>query len=264
MLLEHVHGVVVSRNYADYLDVSLTHNRSLFSHLVVVTTSQDKESQRVAGKHNCTLLVTDDHSKDGKFNKGAMIERGLQQLPSDGWRIHFDADILFPADARRKLAMALHDRQGIYGCDRFNVVGWEAYQKLVSTNWHLAGFHHHHFLSYPQIGTEVGSRLIYPSAGWVPIGYTQIWHASVEYSDIYRTRTYSDGSSNAAHDDVQFALRWDRNHRHLIPEFFVAHLMTKGQQYGENWKGRKTPRFGPPVEKIEDDALDTGSCESAR
>jgi hypothetical protein len=243
---EPIHGVVVSDGFSDYLDIALSHSRPLLGHCVVVTSGDDKESQRVAGKHDCTLVVTEDGRQAGGFNKGRMIERGLQQLPSSGWRVHFDADICLPGNAARRLETALCDRACIYGCDRMNVVGWEAYQRLLGSGFATRGFEHHHFLSYSIDRAEIGSRLIYGEQGWVPIGFFQLWHAGAEYSGIYRTRPYATGAASAAHDDVQFALRWDRRHRVLIPEFLAAHLVTEDSSYGANWQGRKTRRFGPP------------------
>lgn len=276
MFLEPIHGVVVSSGYADYLDISLTQNRPQLNQCVVVTTPDDKESQRVAGKHGCLLIVTEDGSRyqgeqrelfgtqdlKRQFNKGAMIERGLQQLPANGWRLHFDADIVLPSSMRQRLKHALHDRQGLYGVDRMNVVGWDAWQKLVASGWPAKGFEHHHFLSYAVHGSDVGSRLVYGvDQGYIPIGYFQLWHHGVEYSDIYRTRPYSTTSSNAAHDDVQFALRFDRHHRHLIPEFIVAHLVTDDLKYGKNWGGRVSKRFGPGPRLAKNERAESGYCD---
>lgn len=264
MLLEPIHGVVVSDGYFDYLDVVLTYNRPLLNHCVVVTTPKDTQSQRVAGKHNCELVITEDgqktHDSDvdadilvefgikdkqkRRFNKGAMIERGLQQLPQNGWRVQFDSDIVFPGNIRYRLDAALYDKSAIYGADRMNVVGETAWGKLLAAGWASRGFEHHHFLTYSIHQAEIGSRLIYGDQGWVPVGYFQVWHSSTEYSGIYRTRSYPTGSNNAAHDDVQFALRFDRHKRILIPEFLVAHLMTEDMAYGKNWNGRVTRQFG--------------------
>ncbi|QJW98724.1 hypothetical protein [Frigoriglobus tundricola] len=267
MLNEPLYGVVVSEGYADYLDVCLTHNRAQLDRCVVVTSPDDHETRRVAGRHACELVCTRDGrrprsglqsgtptfgKKDGgefagttAFNKGAMIERGLQQLPHDGWRVHFDADILFPNNFRRRLGVALRDRACVYGVDRFNVVGTEAYRRLLASGFFHRGFEHHHFLTYPIAGCTVGSRLVFDDQGWLPLGYTQIWHASVEYSGIYRTLTYPTGSNTAAHDDVQFSLRWDREQRVLIPDLYVAHVLTADSTYAANWEGRKTAPFEP-------------------
>lgn len=246
MLREPLHGVVVSDGYADYLDVALTHNRRCLDHCVVVTSPADRESQRVAGKHACTLVVTEDGRRGGAFRKGVMIERGLQQLPEEGWRVHFDADVLFPGNAMERLGMALHDRACIYGADRMNVVGWAGYQRLLASGWAVRGWEYHHFLSYAIDRAEIGARLVYHDQGWVPIGFLQIWHSEVEYAGIYRVRPYATGSNSAAHDDVQFALRWDRPRRVLIPEFLVAHLVTEDMTQRCNWSGRRSARFGPP------------------
>jgi hypothetical protein len=251
MLLEPIHGVVVSDGYADYLDIALTHNRADLSHCVVVTSPKDKDSQKVAGKHNCILIVTDDGRKDGgEFNKGLLIERGLQQLPSSGWRVHFDADIVFPGNFRQRLGAVGLDKQCLYGVDRMNVVGEGAWQKVLDSGWTHAGFQYHHFLTNTIDRADLGSRIVYGEHGWIPIGFFQLWHAEAEYTGIYRTRTYATGSSSAVHDDVQFGLRWDRKHRVLIPEFLVAHLVTEESKYGANWKGRKTRRFGSAFKPV--------------
>lgn len=246
LLREPIHGVVVSVGYSDYLELSLTQNRPMFDRCVVVTSPADRDSQRVAGKHGCDLVMSEDavrRSHDGRgFNKGALIERALNQLPGHGWRIHFDADILFPGNLLWRLSAALHDREAIYGVDRFNVVDAAGYQKLNASGFLSRGFQYHHFLAYPP-GFELGSRFVHHDQGWMPIGFFQLWHHDAEYSDIYRVRGYASGSNSAAHDDVQFAMRWDRHKRILIPEFFVAHLMTSDVRYGANWEGRKTRPF---------------------
>ena len=257
MFLERLYGVTVSVGFGDYLNVALAHNRPMLDRCVVVTLPSDKETQKIAGKHNCDLVVTVDGegckppppgatpTQLGVFNKGALIERGLQQLPGDGWRVFFDADIVFPGNLRQHLEGALYDREALYGVDRINVVGWEEWQNLLATGWATKGFEYHHFLNYPPIGLKIGARLVYGEHGWVPIGYFQLWHASVETVDIYRVRTYPLSSPSAAHDDVKFGLRWDRHKRVLIPEVFVAHLQTGESSRGKNWNGRVTPRFGP-------------------
>jgi hypothetical protein len=250
LIKEPIHGVVVSVGYADYLEISLTHNRPMFGHCVVATSPDDKESQRVAGRHACDVVITEvakRRTQDGKgFNKGAMIERALNQLPGFGWRIHFDADIVFPGNMLSRLTHALHDKEAIYGVDRMNVVNWEGYERLVGSGFTSRGFEHHHFLNHSIDRSEVGSRLVHHDEGWAPIGYWQCWHHDSEYSGMYRVRGYAAGSNSAARDDVQFALRWDRHKRILIPEFYVAHLVTDDSRYGANWKGRKTRPFAPP------------------
>jgi hypothetical protein len=248
MLHEPLHAVTVSVGYgADYLDIALSHNRPHVDTYVVATDPADMDSQRVALRHGCQLVLSEDHKRgDGirSFAKGAMIDRALQQLPADGWRLHIDADCVLPGNVRQRLGLALTDRRCLYGCDRINVVGEAAWDRLQMSGWTTRGFQHHHYLNYPIDRNEVGGRLIHYDQGYVPVGFFQLWHGSAEFSGHSRIRPYPSGSNSAAHDDVQFALRWDRKLRVLIPEFFVAHLLTEDAKYGANWKGRRTRRFG--------------------
>jgi hypothetical protein len=260
ILTEPLHGIVVSVGYADFLDISLTHNLKHLDTCVVVTSPEDKESQRIGGKHGCKVVISRDHersfgpadnpefgvkeSQKRIFNKGAMIERGLQQAPQAGYRLHFDSDILFPGSMRQRLAAARLDHECIYGVDRFNVTDEVGLNKLLDSQWLSRGFEYHHFLEYPVGNVSIGSRLLLPEQSWVPIGFYQLWHGSQEYAGIYRVRMYPSGENNAAHSDVQWALTFDRDKRVLIPEFLVAHLITSDSGYGSNWNGRKTRRFG--------------------
>lgn len=244
MFLEPIHGVTVCVGMADYLELALSHNRRLFSECVVATSVEDEETQQVAGRHNCTAVAVENvRTSDGVFAKGALVERALQQLPGHGWRCHFDADICFPGNMRTRLGPALYDRQAVYGCDRMNVVGPENYQKLLDSGWAIRGWESQHFLLYSTNRAEIGSRLIYGDQGWVPIGFFQLWHAEAETKGIYRIRSYPTGSQSAAHDDVQFSLRFDRHKRIFIPEILVAHLVTPDMKHGANWKGRTTSPF---------------------
>jgi hypothetical protein len=167
---------------------------------------------------------------------------------ANGLIIHncqFDADIVFPGNMRQRLGPALHDKSCLYSTDRMNVVGWAAWQRLIQSGWTARGFEYQHYLTYSIDNAAIGSRLIYGDHGWVPIGFLQIWHSSTEFNGTSRIRSYPTGSNNAAHDDVQFGLRWDRAKRVLIPEILVAHLLTDDAKYGVNWNGRKTKKFGP-------------------
>ena len=73
-----------------------------------------------------------------------------------------------------------------------------------------------------------------------------MWNRKSDHRHGIRLRRYPDNHQDAARADVKFALQWDRRHRQLIPEVFVAHLESEPAPVGANWKGRKTKRFGPP------------------
>ena len=79
--------------------------------------------------------------------------------------------------------------------------------------------------------------------GYVPIGYFQLWHESVDTRKGVRLRRYPEWHSNAARADVKFALQWDRKRRQVLPEVMVAHLESGASPMGRNWNGRKSPKF---------------------
>lgn len=66
-------GVTVCVNYADFLDVTLTHNLAHFDEFVVVTSHGDRQTQLVCAKHSVTCIETDVfHERRGDaFNKGS-------------------------------------------------------------------------------------------------------------------------------------------------------------------------------------------------
>ena len=74
----------------------------------------------------------------------------------------------------------------------------------------------------------------------MPIGYFQMWHSS--YMNKYHLR-YPDVKGSAEKDDVQWALRWPRKHRVLLPTVRVFHLESERAGMGANWRGRTTKEF---------------------
>src|SRR5271165_2203072 len=102
----NLEAVTVCVNYADFLTVAAKHNRGLFDRWVIVTTPDDAETREVCRRFNLETLLTEEGRKDGDFNKGAMIERGLQHLGADGWRVHLDSDIVLPHNTKQLLEVA--------------------------------------------------------------------------------------------------------------------------------------------------------------
>jgi hypothetical protein len=96
----------------------------------------------------------------------------------------------------------------------------------------------------PQTCFPIGSRLVHLEYGWVPIGFTQIWHSSAR-------RTYPIVCGSSEHSDVLFGVQWPREKRILLPEMFVFHLESESVKMGANWDGRKTKPFGPPGTTLE-------------
>lgn len=244
MILE---AVITCVNYSDFLKETLPDNLQHFDDVVVMTTHDDTETQRLCDRLSVEYVRTDSFHKDGNaLNKGLAINLGLGHLRKRDWLLHLDADILLPHRYRHMLERSGLNPKNIYGADRVNVYGWDAWQKLKTRivphyqdHWFVdPGFCHEWMGPTPE-GIKFGARVVHKEQGWVPIGYHQLWHTSAPYRYNYKLGC-------AAGADVWFPCQWPRENRILMPEVIVYHLDSDlTHKKGVNWKGRKSPPFGP-------------------
>jgi hypothetical protein len=244
----YIEAVTVCVGCADFLGEAETYNRGLIDRLVVVTTPDDQETRTLCRNRGMECLLTEDfrRSGPGTFDKSRGVDRALQMLTHQDWVMHLDCDIVLPGHFRETLEDAHLDPQGVYGCDRVMIRSWEEWQAVQKSNF-LRDYsrREHHSVCWPT-GYSIGARWADTVQGYVPIGFLQLWHSSADMWWGIRTKRYPTvGHSDASRTDVQFALQWDRRHRHLIPELIVLHLESEPAPVGVNWKGRKTKRFGP-------------------
>lgn len=241
-----IEAVTVCVNYGDFLAVTAEWNRHLFDHWVVVTTPDDELTREVCQRYHLQALVTaEGHTPGGGLNKGHLVERGLQHLSTEGWRWHLDADVALPRHTRRLLELAQLDPTVIYGVDRVMVRSWADWVRLRDSGYLSQPPDNPHEVRFPP-GYDLGARWVVPQAGWVPIGFTQLWHASMEEWRGVRVRPYPANHPGASHTDVRHSLQWDRRQRQLLPELIAVHLESEAAEIGANWKGRTTRPFGPP------------------
>jgi len=236
--------VQVCIGYGDFLAATLPENLPLVDDLVVVTTADDAETREVCRRHSVHHVLSDDHSRDGPFNKARLIQRGFDQIGGKDWILHLDADVVLPRKFRQFAEWAHLDERGIHGADRCNLSGFDEWTRLkqYAGAWDNHAHECGHWF-HPKF--QVGSRWVSKLHGYVPIGFFQLFHGSEMVQNGYHQRIYPTHHGDAARSDVQFALQWDRRHRHLLPEVVVLHLESEPSALGANWKGRTTPRFGP-------------------
>lgn len=241
-----IEAVVTCVDYDDFLKVALPYNLPHLDRVLVVTTPEDERTRHVCRRLGVECLQSRDGTQTkGEFHKGRLIERGLQQLSSDSWRLHIDADIVLPNHFRRYLELAELHTEMIYGADRLLVRGWREWLRLLATGYLHSGQHVYNCnLSFPS-GFSIGSRWVGRNIGYVPIGFFQLWHSSQDEWSGIRSKPYPTKHGSACRTDVQHALQWDRAHRQLIPEFVCVHLESEPSPNGVNWRGRKTKRFEP-------------------
>ena len=117
-----IEAVTVCVGYADFLAETAKHNAGLLDDWLIVTSADDEETREVCRRLSLRTLISEDHRRGGDtFAKGRLIERGLQLLSADGWRLHLDADVVLPTRFRQLAGAAHLDPSKIYGCDRVMV-----------------------------------------------------------------------------------------------------------------------------------------------
>ncbi len=238
----HLEILITSVNYGDFLDQTLPFTLPHADRVVVVTSFDDEHTQQICRKWSVECVPTDTFTEKGEsFNKGNAINIGLAMLRNTGWVLHMDADIVLPITTRNMLGKSGLHKDCIYGSNRLNVTGWEAWEKL-KRNWHDNPQFGYSCLVNSSEEHPVGATLVHKQYGYCPIGCFQLWHSS--YVNRYQLR-YPDVAGSAEHADVQWALRWPRQNRVLLPTIRVFHLESEKCKMGTNWNGRQTKEFSP-------------------
>ncbi len=239
-------AVTVCSGFGDVFAATVAENRHIFDRWVIVTTHGDGETREVCRRYGLATRLTEEFTRDGTaFNKGRGITLGLDLIEGNDWIIHIDADVILPPDLKRWLEAANLDETCIYGFDRIMVKSWADWCRLRDSGYLQHDFHCR--CNFPP-GFDVGTRWVSPLHGWVPIGFAQMWHGSLDTVHGFHQKPYPSWHGNASRADVQHALQWDRRKRILLPEVIVIHLESEASKLGANWKGRTTARFGPSVQ----------------
>lgn len=229
-------AVVICDRYSDFLRITLPNNKHLFNKIVVVTSAEDKATQRICEFNHVECVKTDAlQSRWGKFVKGAGINAGLDRLDKNAWVVHIDADIWLPPLTRILLQNCNLDKSMVYGIDRFNVRGhlaWSTFQEMPALQHECDSYVH--LRAFP-MGTRVTAK---DAGGFIPIGFFQMWVPKV--SGIL---TYPDQHTDAGRGDMVFAKQWPRHKRGFIPEVIGYHLESANADGMANWHGRKTSPF---------------------
>lgn len=234
----YIECVIVCHKFADFLCHTLPHNKSFFNRIVVVTSPEDKATQKLCEFYHVECVVTDRlQTKQGKFCKGAGINDGLARLSKRGWVVHMDADIWLPPQFRLLVAWANLDKRMLYGIDRFAVVGahkWQAFLESPKLQHECGSYIHLHNSGFP-LSTRVMQTHM---GGYMPIGFFQLWNPPGS-----GVRHYPEGHLDAGREDLQFGNNWLRNQRGFIPEVVCYHLESESGKMGVNWGGRQTKPF---------------------
>lgn len=234
-----ISAVVCCVEYSDFLAHFLLWSKPAFERLIVVTSTTDYATHDLCEHHHVECVKTDAFYHDGQaFDKGAGINAGLERLDPEHWWCHIDADVMLPPRTKHLLAAAQLDPRMIYGCDRLmcqSYDAWSAYTSAPEIQHSCNAFVQAN--AFP-MGTRVAS-MAPGQDGWVPIGFFQLWHPKWSGNRTYPSH------ANAGRGDMLFAQFWKRAQRALLAEIVAIHLESEPSPMAANWRGRKTPCFGP-------------------
>jgi hypothetical protein len=234
-------AVIVCINYSDFLEVTLSANKKFFDRIVVVTSIEDTETEKVCKSNDVLCIKTDSFYKNGSkvANKAEGINEGLKALDKDGWVIQLDADIWLPPLTRTILEKYPLQDDCIYGIDRlmcnsfekWEMFMWNNVKKPIHSEWIF--LHMHYF--------PIGGRVVqYHGEGYMPIGFFQLWNPSGSKIDSYPVIDVGFDRT-----DVLHLKQFPRDKRRFIPEFICIHLSSEEPFMGQNWYGRKSKPFLP-------------------
>jgi hypothetical protein len=238
-----IEAVTVCVNYADFLKQVAPHNLPHLDRWVIVTAPEDVETRALCRACSLECITTRDFARDAEFAKSRGIERGLAHVEASDWLLHLDADVALPADFREVLRDAHLGEDAIFGCDRLNVSGFDAWKRVERRG--LWSRTNQWFVPLDRPDCRRGARVCNSRHGYTPIGYFQLWHGDSFNWRGAPAKRYPLTHGTAARTDVAHALHWDRRQRLLVPELLVWHLESGPGHMGANWQGRRTPRFGP-------------------
>lgn len=237
-----IDAVIICVNYADYLRHTLPLNKSLFDKTVIVTSTTDKETQKVCQFYNVEYICTDVfYDKGAKFNKGKGINAGLKHLNPKDWIVNIDADIALPSKTRSVLEQIDLDIQFLYGIDRQMVPNIEYWDRFLDNPLQQ------HEYSYIHTGPfQIGTRLMkMDQGGYIPLGFFQLFNKQADAIKSDKP-IYPEEWNTAASSDLYFSYRWPRKHRHLLPEIIAYHLSSEDRTASPmdvDWSGRRSGKF---------------------
>lgn len=215
-----IYGILVCVDCHDVLADVLQANKPHFDRFAVVTTTGDARTQQIVRDAGVELVISDACYESGAaFNKGRLLNAGLEYLQPPDWVLFTDADVLLSPDWGSWLRRQTLNPGVLYHARRLHAVQqkhWEA----VLGDWQW-------------------TRLLQirePAADLLPFGFHQLWH--VNASAIRgRQPLVSEVFPTAATVDYHWYRLWAPDKRVLLPpELSIVHRWHG--PFTSRWHGR--------------------------
>lgn len=219
---KYIEGIVVCVDLAHQLKHTLAHNAKEVDHLVVVTTSYDLETQKIARGVGADLVISDRCYENGDaFNKGKMLNVGLKCLKMTDWALFFDADVFLPEGFREKIGKMILNPGCLYYTRRIDLPECR------------------NFPNHPEDYLNWKDRD--PSTNCAPWGYFQLVNFRAEALRGGKPFKFPECFCSAGTVDHWFSELWDRRKRILLPQDggkFAAYHLFHGDLM-TRWNGQR-------------------------
>lgn len=215
---KHVSCIVVSVGRARHLAITLPLNITQVDEMIVVTTSSDVQTQDLVRAFEGVKLVISDRCYDDNhaFNKGRMINDGLQAVTQMDWVILTDADVLLNPALKQWMAQNAINPGVLYGTQRVEVK-----EEMIQ-----------------QSGTL---RIKLDATGFnaEPNGYFQLFNRRALAIRDRGKAVMSEAFCSAGGVDSWFLQQFPKDKRHVVFELAVVHIQ-HGTVWGSGWNGAVT------------------------
>ena len=204
---KYLEGVMVCVDLGEQLKQTLHKNVDYFDSLVIVTTSDDTKTQEIVKQTGATLVISDSCYNNGdSFNKGNMINSGLEQMELKDWVLFIDADIILPENFRNKLFDLILNPGCLYYTRRLHILDKKDYKDCPALR--LIDF----------------SK---PLDNFQPWGYFQLWNVNARSLKEFMKTKYPSCFCSAGNVDTWFQYRYPKDKK--IPlcktgDFDVVHI----------------------------------------
>lgn len=219
---QHLTAVLVCVGYSEQLAYTLPHNKKLCDQIVVVTTTDDIETQRIVKLNGCTLALSDScYEGNASFNKGRMLNAGCRFVRGSDWVVFTDADVFLDWRLRSLIKDTVMNPGCFYYTNRLDLKRHDVPKYLARDKF---------FRFAPPSGKNDE-----------PSGYFQLWNRNASAIRQKWPNVCSERFPSAGGVDCHFFQQWDVKTKMIgLPECPVIHI-EHSQSWGQQWNGISKP-----------------------
>ena len=118
--------IIASVNYADFLEITLPLNKKHFNKIVILTTPEDLETQKICKENSVECFVTEKFKYNGAtFDRGSAFNEAVSFYKFTDFLLHLDGDIVLPDNFKELIIKSNLDPEMFYGSQRIFIPTYE-------------------------------------------------------------------------------------------------------------------------------------------